>query len=86
MSNLTIRMSPQEKERLIAWAAGKGTTVTDYIKTLVAADMEAGSPEERAAVWRRENQAALSLEAKHIQQSGIPGSHLALNHPWPDAP
>lgn len=85
MTNLTIRMSPKEKHRLMAWAALKGTTATDYIKGLVAADMAAGSPEERAAAWRNENQAALSAEAQYLEASGVPGSHLALNHPWPDA-
>lgn len=85
MTNLTIRMDPLEKDRLMAWAAARGTSVTDYIKQLVAADMAAGSPRERAAAWFRENEAALSAEAQHIEDKGVPGSHLALNHPWPDA-
>jgi hypothetical protein len=85
MSNLTIRMDPQEKQELTAWAGVKGATVTDYIKRLVAADMAAGSSEERVAAWYRENEVAISAEADHIRQRGVPGSHLALNHPWPDA-
>jgi post-segregation antitoxin (ccd killing protein) len=85
MSNLTIRMDQQEKDKLIAWAALRGTSVTEYIKQLVAADMAAGSPQERADAWFRENEAALSAEANHIKTKGVPGSHLALNHPWPDA-
>lgn len=85
MSNLTIRMDPKEKERLMAWAALKGTNATDYIKDLVAADMAAGTPQDRAAAWLRENRSALSAEADRIAERGIPGSNLALNHPWPDA-
>ena len=85
MSNLTIRMHPQEKDKLMAWAAVRGTTATEYIKQLIAADMAAGSPQDRAAAWLRENDAALSSEAEHIRGRGVPGSHLALNHPWPDA-
>lgn len=85
MTNLTIRMEPEEKERLMAWAAVRGTTATDYIKRLVAADMASGSAEDRAAAWLRENRAALSAEAEAIAAQGVPGSHLALNHPWPDA-
>ncbi|SIO59917.1 hypothetical protein SAMN05444722_3801 [Rhodovulum sp. ES.010] len=85
MTNLTIRMDPQEKDRLMAWAAVRGKSATDYIKGLVAADMATGSPQERAAAWFRENEAALSVEAAYIENKGIPGSHLALNHPWPDA-
>lgn len=81
MTNLTIRMDPQEKDRLMAWAAIRGTNTTDYIKGLVAADMAAGSPEERAAAWFRENDAAVSAEAACLEISGVPGSHLALNHP-----
>ncbi len=85
MTNLTIRMDPQEKDRLMAWAAVRGMNATEYIKKLVAADMATGSPQERAAAWFRENQTAISAEAEHIASRGIPGSHLALNHPWPDA-
>lgn len=85
MANLTIRIDPEEKERLMAWVAIRGTSATEYIKKLVAADMANGSPEERAAAWFRENEAAISTEARHIKNSGVPGSHLALNHPWPDA-
>jgi len=85
MTNLTLRMDPEEKERLMAWVAIKGTSATEYIKGLVAADMANGSPQERAAAWFHENEAAISAEARHIQKSGIPGSNLALNHPWPDA-
>ena len=85
MTNLTIRMNPQEKDRLMAWASVRGTSATDYIKRLVAADMANGSPQERAAAWLRENEAAISSEADYIESRGIPGSYLALNHPWPDA-
>lgn len=85
MSNLTIRMDPDEKRQLTIWAAEKGVTVTEYIKGLVAADMAASTAHERAAVWFRENQAALAQEAEHIEKSGVPGSMIALNHPWPDA-
>ncbi|MGC9419248.1 MAG: hypothetical protein ACP5EN_09800 [Rhodovulum sp.] len=84
MSNLTIRMDPLEKDKLMAWAALRGTSVTEYIKQLVAADMAAGSPADRAAAWFREHEAALCAEAEHIETRGVPGSHLALNHPWPD--
>lgn len=85
MANLTIRMDPLEKNKLMAWAAVRETNATEYIKGLVAADMAAGSPGERAAAWFRENEAAISTEAEHIESRGVPGSHLALNHPWPDA-
>lgn len=85
MTNLTIRMDPQEKDKLMAWAAVRGASATDYIKQLVAADMASGSPQERAAAWFRENEAAISTEAEQIKSRGVPGSHLALNHPWPDA-
>ncbi|TGD41400.1 hypothetical protein EEB11_18650 [Pseudotabrizicola sediminis] len=85
MSNLTIRMDRQEKDKLMAWAAVRGTSATDYIKRLVAADMAAGSPQERADAWLRENKDAVTVEAEHIESSGVPGSHLALNHPWPNA-
>lgn len=85
MTNLTIRMDQQEKDKLMAWAAVRGTSVTDYIKELVAADMAAGSPQERAAAWFRENEAAISAEEQYLKERGVPGSHLALNHPWPDA-
>ncbi len=84
MTNLTIRMDPKEKEALMAWAAVRGTSATEYIKGLIAADMSAGSPEDRTAAWYRENTAALSAEAAHIAGQGVPGSALALNHPWPD--
>jgi len=77
-------MDPREKDKLMAWAALRGTSVTEYIKQLVAADMAAGSPEDRAAAWFRENEAALSTEAEHVRSRGVPGSYLALNHPWPD--
>ena len=85
MTNLTIRMDPEEKAELMAWAAVRGTNVTDYIKRLVAADMATGRPEQRAAAWVRQNEAALSAEAAYIETGGVPGAHLALNHPWPDA-
>jgi len=81
MSNLTIRLNPEEKVRVKAWAAD----TTDYIKALVAADMAAGTAKERAAAWFRENEAAIAKEAKQVETSGVPGSHLALNHPWPNA-
>ena len=85
MSNLTIRMNPQEKRELAAWAEMKGTSVTDYIKRLVAEDMAAGSPQERAAAWYRENASALSAEAHALDAHGIPGSHLAMHYPGQDA-
>lgn len=85
MSNLTIRMNPQEKRELAAWAEAKGTNVTDYIKRLIADDMATGSPDERAAAWFRENAPALSAEAHAIELSGVPGAHLALNYPRQDA-
>ncbi len=85
MSNLTIRMDPNEKDRLMAWAALRGTNATAYIKGLIAADMAAGSPEDRAAAWFRENGAALATEAARVEAQGVPGAHLALNNPWPDA-
>ena len=85
MSNLTIRMDPQEKRELAAWAETQGASVTDYIKRLIADDMAAGSPQERAAAWHRENASALSDEARSIEANGVPGSHLALNYPGLDA-
>ena len=85
MSNLTIRLNPEEKARLKAWAAVRGVSTTDYIKALVAADMAAGNAHERAAAWFRENEAAIAEEAERVETSGVPGLHLALNHPWPDA-
>lgn len=85
MSNLTIRLNPDEKAQLKAWAAVRGASTTYYIKALVAADMAAGRPEERAAAWFRENESAIAAEAELVKNSGVPGSHLALNHPWPDA-
>lgn len=85
MANLTIRMEPEEKQQLSAWAASKGKNVTDYIKGLVAADMEAGSPESRAAAWFHENRDALVEEAACIDQDGIPGAGLAMHYPRPDA-
>ncbi|WP_085897641.1 hypothetical protein [Limimaricola soesokkakensis] len=78
-------MDQSYKNKLMAWAAIRGTNTTDYIKGLIAADMATASPEERAAAWFRENEAALSAEAKHIERSGVPGLHLALNHPRPGA-
>ncbi len=84
MSNLTIRMDKKEKSALMAWAAMRGTTATDYIKRLIAADMESGQPEERARAWFKENQTALSTEAACLEDSGVPGAHLALNYPRPD--
>lgn len=83
MANLTIRMAPDEKQQLSAWAASRGQTVTDYIKDLVAADMQAGSPESRAAAWLRENRSALEDEAECIARTGIPGAALALHAPRP---
>ena len=85
MSNLTIRLDPDEKSQLKAWAKVRGASTTDYIKALVAADMAAGSPQERAAAWFRENESAIAAEAEQVTSSGVPGSHLALNHPWPNA-
>ncbi|TCP27614.1 hypothetical protein [Rhodovulum adriaticum] len=46
-------------------------------------DIAIGSPEDRAAAWFRENEAALSIEADYIRSRGVPGSHLTLNHPKP---
>jgi post-segregation antitoxin (ccd killing protein) len=85
MSNLTIRMNPQEKRELAAWAEVRGTSVTDYIKRLVADDIAAGSPQERAAAWYRENASALSVEARALEENGVPGSLLAMNYPGQDA-
>ncbi len=85
MSSLTIRLNPEEKARLKAWAAVRGASTTEYIKALVAADMAAGNAYERAAAWFRENEAAIAEEAERVEANGVPGSHLALNHPWPDA-
>lgn len=85
MSNLTIRMDPVEKKKLMAWAANRGLSTTEYIKKLVAADMASGFHEGRAAAWFRENESAISAEAEQIKYRGVPGSDLALNHPGPDA-
>ncbi|MFG6569478.1 hypothetical protein [Sulfitobacter sp. 1A13679] len=85
MGNLTIRLNPEEKARLKAWAAVRGVSTTEYIKALVAADMAAGNAYERAAAWFRENEAAIAKEAEQVETSGVPVSHLALHHPWPDA-
>lgn len=85
MSNLTIRMDAAEKDRLMAWAAVRGTSTTEYIKNLIAADMAAGSAEERATAWFHANRAALDDEAGYLEANGVPGSEIALNHPWPDA-
>jgi hypothetical protein len=57
MANLTIRMDPQEKGGLMAWGASDGTNATDYVKAVVAADMAAGTPPDRAAAWLRGNEA-----------------------------
>lgn len=81
MANLTIRMDPDEKKRLSAWAASKGLTVTDYLKQIVAQDMQAASPQSRAAAWLAENRGALEEEATLIEERGIPGAHLALHYP-----
>ena len=81
MANLTIRMDPEEKKRLSAWAASKGLTVTDYLKQIVAEDMQAASPQSRSAAWRAENRDALEEEARLIEERGIPGAHLALHYP-----
>lgn len=81
MSTLTIRIEASEKASLAAWAAERGLTVTDYVKSLVAADMAKGSPESRAAAWFRENVEALSQEAQYIEDHGVPGAEIALNHP-----
>ncbi len=81
MSTLTIRIDPSEKASLVAWSAARGQTVTDYIKSLVAADMAKGSPEERAAAWYRENANALLREAEYIEAHGVPGAEHALDHP-----
>lgn len=85
MSNLTIRLNLEEKARLKAWAAVRGANPTEYIKAFVAADMAAGNAHERAAAWFRGNEAAIAEEAEQVETNGVPGSHLALSHPWPDA-
>lgn len=85
MSNLTIRMDAAEKDRLMAWAAVRGTSATEYIKGLIAADMAASSAEERAAAWFHANRAAIDDEAGYLVANAVPGSGIALNHPWPDA-
>lgn len=85
MSNLTIRMDPQEKRELAAWAEMKGASVTEYIKQLVADDMAAGSPEQRAAAWYLQNATALAAEAQALEANGVPGADIALNYPGPDA-
>lgn len=85
MTTLTIRMDPAEKQALRAWAASRGLTTTDYIKSLVSKDMAKGNAETRAAAWFHENRTALDHEAQHIAHKGVPGAALALNHPWPDA-
>ena len=74
MSNLTIRLNPEEKARLKAWAAVRGASATEYIKALVAADMAAGNPHERAAAWFRENESALAEETEQVEMSGVPGA------------
>ncbi len=84
MANLTIRMDPEEKQALAAWASVRGKTTTDYIKGLISADMAAGTPEQRAEAWFRENEAALKAERKRIDERGIPGSDIALNYPFRD--
>lgn len=85
MTNFTIRMDQQEKDRLMAWVAVKGTTATEYVKGLIAADMASGSEEDRAAAWFRENEAAIAAEAEYLERSGVPGAHMAMNYPLPDA-
>ncbi|KKL82114.1 hypothetical protein LCGC14_1987980, partial [marine sediment metagenome] len=77
MSNLTIRLDPDEKAHLKAWAKVKGASTTDYIKALVAADMAAGNSQDRADAWFRENEAAIAGEAEQVKTSGVPGSYLA---------
>ena len=52
---------------------------------LVAAGIASGSPQKRAEAWYRENAGAISTEAEHIENNGVPGSDLALNHPSPDS-
>lgn len=85
MSNLTIRLNPEEKARPKAWAAVRGASTTEYIKATVATDMAAGNAHERTAARFRENEAAIAEEAEWVETNGVPGSHLALSHPWPDA-
>lgn len=81
MSNLTIRISDREKQALSAWAAVQGKSVTEYLKDLVAADMQAGSPASRAQAWMAENHEALQDEAKHLAHQGVPGAKLAALYP-----
>lgn len=79
------KTGPAGKGQTDGVGCGQGTSATEYIKRLVAGDMAAGSPQECAAAWFRENEAAISAEAEHVESRGVPGSHLALNHPWPGA-
>ena len=81
MSTLTIRIDASEKASLAAWAAGRGLTVTDYVKSLVAADIAKGTAEERATAWYRENAEALCGEADYIKAHGVPGADIALGYP-----
>ena len=81
MENLVLTMKREEKDRLMAWAAVRGIKVTKLIGTLVAADMENGSPKERAEAWFHENRANIDLEAAFIDARGSPGAVMALNYP-----
>jgi post-segregation antitoxin (ccd killing protein) len=81
MSTLTIRIDPDEKKRLLAWASLKGVTVTDYLKGLVAADIASGTVEQRVAAWYRENAGAIAAEAEFLKVNGVPGADLTLHHP-----
>ena len=81
MPNLTIRMDPDEKRQLGAWAATNGKTVSGYVKDLIAADMASGSPESRAKAWLKEHADAVAEEARRIGSAGIPGADIALHYP-----
>ena len=81
MSNLTIRITDREKQELSAWAAVQGKSVTEYLKDLVAADMQSGSPASRAQAWMEQNDTALQDEAKYLARQGVPGADLAALYP-----
>ncbi len=74
-------MDREEKDRLMAWVAVRGITVTELIGTLAAADLGNGSSQERAEAWFHENQANIDLEATFIGAERIAGSDMALNYP-----
>jgi hypothetical protein len=81
MENLVLPMEREEKDRLMAWVAVRGITVTELIGTLAAADLGNESSQERAEAWFHENQANIDLEATFIGAERIAGSDVALNYP-----